>query len=156
MSTLGAKRLALGGVLSLAGCALAPPAEPDLVAQGTYRLESDSLGERCRLATDVREKGGRLVVTGTWISAPHCRLGSLPVVEVVDQGGTVIARRTAALEKSSHVGTLSHPPRTHPPPRHTHEVITAEFDPVPPPASVIRIRLTGAEPPRAGPEDEDG
>ena len=116
-------------VLLVAGCSSGSRHPRDLVDEGRYRLESDRTENgRCLTRFEVRERDGKMVVTGKRNVSRRCDPTPPPVVEVVEPSGRLFGRQRAALSKQPHSRT-----------GHSHATFHVEFDSLPPPGSLIRI-----------------
>ncbi len=115
----------------LAGCGFL---HRDLVSRGVYRLEATEVGG-CKVVATAVSRGGKLVVEGRLTGR---RFASPPAaaveVAVFSRAGTTLGKRFADLR-------LSHNRRA----SRTHAYFDAEFDEIPPPGSVIRIRAESPE-----------
>jgi hypothetical protein len=108
--------------LSLAACGIGPPPPPDLVAQGVYRLQTDTVGG-CGIEAEV---SGRMTVG-------HHPGGSVTAqgeVELVAPDGRVLSRQPLNFEPRRHGRRGGHPAAR----------FTVTFPELPPVGSTVRIR----------------
>lgn len=128
----------------LPGCGLLVP---DLVSQGVYRLEPPEVG-RCRVAVTAEVQDGRLLVEGELSRGrfPY-PLEAETEVSLVAPDGSEIGRTRPVLRRSRNRRSSG-----------TFAYFTTEFDRVPPPGTLIRVRpgrspgshIPGCEKPAGG------
>lgn len=117
--------------LSLAACGIGPPPPPDLVAQGVYRLQTDT-ADGCGIEAEVSGRDGHLQVSGR-MTAGHHPGGSVTAqgeVELVAPDGRVLSRQPLNFEPRRHGRRGGHPAAR----------FTVTFPELPPVGSTVRIR----------------
>jgi hypothetical protein len=116
--------------LFLTGCGLAASPPCDLVAQGVYRFEADSV-DGCGIEAEVTGKDGKLHLAGR-MTAKHHPAGPVTAdgdVELIAPDGTVLSRQPLTFVPIRHNRYIHPPARFH-----------ATFPMLPPVGTTVRVR----------------